>query len=74
MRRATERPPLWLRAASFAGFVVTVLYVVLSIFPIIDVKSWWSFSLKISGVVVSLNLVGAAIYLAATRRRGVVTA
>ena len=70
LRRAEERPPMWLRAASLAGFLVTVLYVILSIFPIIDVKSWWSFSLKISGVVVSLNLVGAAIYMAASRRRG----
>jgi len=70
LRRAEERPPMWLRAASLAGFLVTVLYVILSIFPIIDVKSWWSFSLKISGVVVSLNLLGAAIYAAASRRRG----
>ena len=69
LRRGEERPPLWLRAAAVSGFVVTILYVVLSIFPIIDVASWWSFSLKISGVVVSLNLVGAGIYWAAARRR-----
>jgi hypothetical protein len=48
---------------------VTLLYVVLSIFPIIDVASWWSFAMKISGVVIGLNLAGAALFWSARRRR-----
>ena len=48
---SNPRPPLWLRIAAASGFLVTLLYVVLSIFPIIDVASWWSFAMKISGVV-----------------------
>jgi glutamate:GABA antiporter len=67
--RGQMRAPLWLRIASGSGFAVTLLYVVLSIFPIIDVASWSSFALKISGVVIALNLGGVLLYVSATRRR-----
>ena len=70
--RGADRPPLWLRLASLAGFAVTLLYVVLSIFPIIDVVSWIEFAMKISGVVIVLNLVGVGLFAAARRRRGTV--
>ena len=69
LRNVEPRPPLWLRIASASGFAVTLLYVVLSIFPIIDVASWFSFATKISSVVIGLNLVGLAVYLNAARRR-----
>jgi len=69
LRGVTPRPPLWLRAASFSGFVMTLLYVVLSAFPIIQVASVSTFALKISGVIVGANVVGAAILVAAQRRR-----
>ena len=70
-RAGTRLPPMpwWLKLASVSGLLVTILYVTLSIFPIIDVPSWRSFAAKISGVVVGLNLVGVAFYLAAQRRR-----
>jgi amino acid transporter len=61
-------PPLWLKIASASGLSVTVLYSVLSIFPIIDVASWQMFALKVGGVVVGANLLGAGIYLLAARR------
>lgn len=61
-------PPLWLRVAAASGFVVTLLHVVLSIFPIITVKSWFAFGAKISGVVILANLVGVALYLMGSRR------
>jgi amino acid transporter len=68
--RGTEaRSPTWLRVAAGSGFAVTVLYIVLAIFPIIDVPSWLSFAGKISGVVVGLNAVGVALFLAERRRR-----
>jgi amino acid transporter len=72
--RGAERSPLWLRLASLSGFLVTLLYTVLSIFPIIDVTSWMSFAVKISSVVIGLNLVGAGLFVAARRRRVGVTA
>ena len=60
----TRREPAALAARSrrCPGFAVTLLYVVLSIFPIIDVASWWSFAMKISGVVVGFNLIGAGLF------------
>jgi amino acid transporter len=73
-RRFGWQPPLWLRLASASGLAVTVLYSVLSIFPIIDVPSWQMFALKIGGVVVGANVLGAGIYGLAGRRGRVVTA
>ncbi|MEP6690311.1 MAG: APC family permease [Gemmatimonadaceae bacterium] len=66
---ASERSPLWLRIAAAAGFATTMLYVVLSIFPIVDVVSWFAFAAKIASVVGIANAIGAALYLAANRRR-----
>lgn len=69
LRRVEPRPPRWLKVVSASGLLVTLLYVVLSIFPIIDVASWLTFAMKISSVVIVLNLVGWALYWNATRRR-----
>jgi amino acid transporter len=71
-RRAGSRlppAPWWLKLAAASGLLVAVLYVLSSVFPIIDVPSWQAFAVKISGVILSLNLVGAAFFLAAERRR-----
>jgi glutamate:GABA antiporter len=61
--------PMWVKIASACGLGMTLLYIVLSIFPIIEVGSWWSFTTKISGVVILGNLVGFAIFELAERRR-----
>lgn len=58
-----------LKIAATAGLLTTVLYVALSIFPIIDVPSWKSFAAKISGVVIGLNILGWLVYGAGGRRR-----
>ncbi|HEY2823988.1 MAG TPA: APC family permease [Gemmatimonadales bacterium] len=71
LRGVSPRPSLWLRVASASGLVMTVLYVVLSVFPIIQVASVWGFALKIVGVIVLLNLVGVGILVAARRRPNV---
>jgi amino acid transporter len=68
LRGVTPRPPWWIKAASASGLVITVLYVVLSLFPIIQVGSVSGFALKITLVVVVLNLVGIGI-LARSRTR-----
>jgi amino acid transporter len=67
-RRLGWDPPLWLRIASASGLAVTILYSVLSIFPIIDVPSWQMFAVKVGGVVVGANFLGAGIYEVARRR------
>ena len=68
LRGVTPRPPLWLRLASLSGLLMTVLYVVLSVFPIIKVESVSTFALKITATVVVMNLVGVGILVAARRR------
>ncbi len=73
LRGVSPRPPRWLQAASMSGLLMTVLYVVLSVFPIIKVESVLTFALKITLVIVAMNLVGIGILVSARRRaaRGV---
>ena len=68
-RASGQRPPLWLSLASISGFLVTLLYCVLSLFPIIQVESWLSFGLKIGGVIGGANLLGASLYWIEKRKR-----
>lgn len=42
---------------------MTALYVVLSVFPIIDVKSWFGFSSKIIIAIGLYNVIGVMIYV-----------
>jgi amino acid transporter len=62
LRRVADTPPLWLRMTAGVGFAVTLLYSVLSVFPIIEVASRLSFVVKVGGLVVFANLLGAALY------------
>ena len=68
-RPTGERPPMWLKMAAVSGFAMTLLYVVLSILPIVQVDSWLVFALKISAVIVAANGIGLGIFLARRRRR-----
>src|SRR4029079_1428279 len=67
LRTVSPRPPIWLQIASWSGLLMTLLYVVLSIFPIIQVASVLSFALKIVLLIVAMNLVGAGVLLPARR-------
>jgi hypothetical protein len=62
LKKSGVRPPWWLRGAAVSGFAVTLLYSVLSIFPIIPVASPLAFSAKVGGVIVTANLIGASLY------------
>jgi len=68
LRGVTPRPPWWVKGAAVAGLLMTVLYTVLSVFPIIEVGSVEAFALKITIVVVLLNVVGVGILVAGRRR------
>ncbi len=68
LRGVTPQPPLWLKVASASGLCMTLLYLTLSVFPIIKVESVATFALKISTVIVVMNLVGVGILVAARRR------
>jgi len=45
-----------------SGFVMSLLYSTLSVFPIIEVASWRIFALKIFTVILVANVIGVAIY------------
>ncbi len=60
-------PPIWLRVMAASGFAVSLLFSVLSVFPIIDVASWQAFAAKIIVVLVAANVVGVGIYFAGRR-------
>jgi glutamate:GABA antiporter len=68
LRAVSPRPPRWLRLASLSGLLMTVLYIVLSVFPIISVESVTTFALKITLMIVAMNLLGIGILLSAGRR------
>jgi amino acid transporter len=63
------RTPLWLKVVSASGLLMTLLYVTLSVFPIINVESWFAFASKIIAVIMVANIIGASIFLFARRRR-----
>jgi nitrate reductase NapE component len=68
LRGVTPRPSPLLRVASLSGLLMTLLYIVLSVFPIIKVGSVSGFALKIVAMIVTMNLVGIGILVAARRR------
>jgi amino acid transporter len=63
------RPPIWLRIASASGFAMTLLFVVLSVVPVVHVENAMWFGLKVSAIVLGANAVGVGLYLAERRRR-----
>ena len=63
------RPRLWLRFAALSGFLTTLLFVVLSVFPVIALESPWRYSLKIASVVIGANALAWVIYRAGRRKR-----
>ena len=69
LRGLKPRPPIWLRASALSGLLMTLLFVALSVVPIIEVESRLTFAVKISGLIVTTNVIGLAIYLMAKRSR-----
>jgi amino acid transporter len=60
---------MWLRIAAISGLGMTLLYVVLSVFPIVDVRSVGGFTAKVILLIAGANVVGWAIFAAARGRR-----
>jgi amino acid transporter len=61
-KRKNIRPGVWLRAGAAAAFAVTLLFVLLSVLPVVPVSSVWKYSLKIALVVLAANFVGWTVY------------
>ena len=68
LRGVSPRPPMWLRLASLSGLLMTALYIVLSVFPIIKVESVSTFALKITMMIVAMNLVGIGVLFSARQQ------
>jgi len=62
------RPALWLRITALSGLLATLLFVVLSVFPVVALENSSRYSLKIASVVIGANLLGVVAYLAGQRR------
>ncbi|HJQ71553.1 MAG TPA: APC family permease [Blastocatellia bacterium] len=69
LSRLNLRLPIWLKAAALSGFLMTLLYVGLSVAPIIQVESRSIFAIKISGLIVIANVIGLAIFITFGRKR-----
>jgi amino acid transporter len=66
--RGRPAAPWWLRACALSGLLMTLLFLALSIVPIVRVESRLLFALKISGLVALTNAIGLLIYFGAARR------
>jgi glutamate:GABA antiporter len=56
------RGPLWLRTLAVSGFLLTLLFVVLSVFPIIRVESQAAYTRKTVAVLALCNAAGLLLY------------
>jgi len=68
-RKLAVQPSPGLKLASCSGFAVTLLFVGLSIFPVIDVPNPAAYAWKTVAVVVGVNVVGAILYRRARSAR-----
>lgn len=62
VKNRSLRGPVWMRAMAVSGFMLTLLFVVLSVFPIIPVASQSAYTLKTVAVLGLANLGGLASY------------
>jgi amino acid transporter len=60
---------LWLRVAAASGFIVTLLFVLFSVLPIISVKSAPAYAIKTAAVLLGANALGLLLYRLGTRSR-----
>jgi amino acid transporter len=67
-RTLPKRPGLALRVACASGFAMTLLFVVLSVVPIVKVESSWAFTAKIVVVIVAANALGVGLWVGAAGR------
>jgi glutamate:GABA antiporter len=68
LRGRTPVAPFWVRLCAASGFLMTLLFVALSIVPIVQVESRLLFALKLSGLIGLTNIAGAAIFIVRAER------
>ncbi len=73
-QRKIVKPPRWLQAAAVSGFIMTSLFLVLSLFPIIDVPQPLQFTLKLGGFTLLCQLLAVGLFFSCRRRSRIVVA
>lgn len=64
------RPAAWVRVAAASGFLFTLLFVILSVRPVIDVAGPLQYSLKMAVVIIGANVLGFLIYRVGSDKSG----
>jgi amino acid transporter len=67
-QRKKEKPARWLQVAAASGFLMTSMYLVLSLFPIINVPKPLLFTAKVGGFVLTCQLVAVALFYSNRRK------
>jgi len=62
MKNRALRGPIWLRAMAVSGFLLTLLFVILSVFPIIRVENEAAYTQKTVAVLALCNVAGLLLY------------
>jgi amino acid transporter len=56
--------PLWLKVVSVAGLVSSLVALLISVYPIVDVVSRGAYAAKVTGIVLVTNMLGVMLYRA----------
>lgn len=67
-RALRDALPMWVKVASLAGLISSVVSLVIMVYPIIDVTDRGLYAVKICAVVVVSNLLGVVIYRVGKRK------
>jgi hypothetical protein len=67
-KKVASRPPLSLWIAALSGFLMTLLFIVFSMIPVVPVASRIMFTAKILGMMIGATAIGVMIYGTAALR------
>ena len=56
------RPGVWLQAASASALAVTLLFILFSVLPVVQVASRWEYSVKVAAALLGANVFGWLLY------------
>jgi glutamate:GABA antiporter len=68
LRNSRMRAPWWVKLCALSGLLMTILYVSLSVLPIIPVGSRTIFAVKIAGLIIVTNLIGVGLFVSSGSR------
>jgi amino acid transporter len=61
--------PIWVKLAALAGLLSSMISLAVTVYPIVDVTSRWTYAAKICLVVVLSNMAGVVVYRVGQQRR-----